>query len=254
MNRQAVAPWQLPALGIRDALLRRCQLLSLGGHLLAILLILGWDSLLSWLQREPTILPASQKHEAPPTRIVFSQEAVAAIEPGLLPALPDLPAPTSDEGPALRPLLDEDHRLGRGAGDAGGEGSAIESVQLPPAMALPLPEEGPRGGGMDQRETQLRQEQEANYFLMGFLLRKYRSDWKPIYGDRLPRRTFVLWIEHDRSRIVSADFARGSSTGIPELDRAIIAWLVEDNAIDLSPLRHSPNRLPMTVDLYQAHR
>ena len=77
-----------------------------------------------------------------------------------------------------------------------------------------------------------------------------------MYGDRLPgnRKTFYLWIKHNNSRVVAAQFANGSSSGIETLDRLIINWLKESNKIDLSNLSQSEPELMMTVDLYQAHR
>ena len=238
-----------------DATRRRCFLLSLGAHILIVALALGWDSLMNWWL-EQTPIPAEQK-EATPSRVVFAAPAQAnPIRPELLPNIAALPQPSAnpEQGQALRPRLDQEQREGSGAGSSGGRGDTIELPKMPPAMALPLPKRSDSGGGTEKINLRQRQEQEANYLLMGLILRQYRLHWKPIYGDRLPRRTFLLWIEHDNSRVVRAALADGSSSGIEALDRLILAWLVEDNRIDLSNLRNSQSPLLMTVDLYQAHR
>lgn len=244
-------PYYLLPTSTWDRLRWRCLLLSLAGHGLAILLVLTWDSLLNMLQRD-AIAPTVSAEKAP-TRVVFTSHAAQAIAPQMLPALPALPS-LPDSAEALRPRLDEGLVEGQGAGEQGGSGDTIEPPPLPPALALPLPPTAGPGGGSTPVELRLRQEQEANYLLMGFLLRQYRQHWKPVYGHRLPRRSFVLWIEHDNSRVIRASFPPGSTTGIDELDRLIEAYLVEDRRIDLSNLQHSQRELLMTVDLYEAHR
>ena len=228
-------------------------------HVILIISVLGWDIFVSWLNAQTP--PDEPITTAPVSRLVYAPPPTSspAIKPELVPSLTTLPDQPSALPPAaasapLRPLLNKQRPLGAGAGNDGRQGDNLETPQLPPAMALPLAPAPQPGGGQRNIPLQQRQEQEANYILMGLLLRQYREQWKPIYGERLPRRTFYLWIKHDNSRVVAAQFANGSSSGIESLDRLILGWLVESNKIDLSRLTHSQSELMMSVDLYQAHR
>ncbi|TVR14854.1 MAG: hypothetical protein EA401_03725 [Planctomycetota bacterium] len=242
----------IPVLG--DTVDRRCLITSAALHGCAVILIMGWHVILAWL-------PAAKEDEAhkdpPPSPPRPGGVYAAGAAPAPQAARPTLPQALDpdDTSDPLRPRLDSSHEIGSGDGHSRNHGLAIDLPELPAQFAIPQEtKQSSEGGGRRNLPQQLRREQEANYLLMGFLLRQYQGQWKPIYGHRLVRGPIRLWIEHDNSRVTSAAFARGSSTGVPELDRHILAWLVEDNKIDLSDLRGSERRLLMSVDLYQAHR
>lgn len=242
----------LPIIG--DRLDRRCLITSAALHGSTIIIIMGWHVMLSWIPAAIDDPPEAEPAPSITTEIVYAASTPPSEAEVELPGLSD----ATSEGPLsdpLRPRLDHSHHAGSGDGNKRDHGIAIDLPELPAQQALPDISSDPAdGGGRQNLPQQLRREQEANYLLMGFLLRQYQREWRAIFGHQLARGPIRLWIEHDNSRVTSARFARGSSTGIPALDQRIIAWLVAENEIDLSDLRGSERRLLMSVDLYQAHR
>jgi hypothetical protein len=231
--------------------------LSLGIHGLSLLLCVGlpW-----WLFWDP---PVESAEDEPGLVLLEPVPTTLEAAPAGLPALPPLTGQTGapDSGTPLPPesttplqlrLFNEAEQAKRAAeGEADqGDGIAIDlpSLAEDPAFAgeSAIASAQTKDRAVDRKQ---RNEQEANGFLQFRLQRHYRQHWHAIYGDRLANRPLYLWIEHDRSRVISARFAAESTTGIPSLDRQIITWLVEANEIDLTDLSGSASPLLMTITL-----
>lgn len=234
----------------------RYILASIGCHILALLIFLGWGTITQLFASSPAD-PATAKPETVTEIVYTGPSSGAAVQPALLPTLDqelDLFA-DGDLSSALKPKLfaEMGDRTSRGSGsDEQGE-MDLELPPMPQDPAITIQGDNSAGNANRDKEIdeQQKREQFANYFLMGMLIQKYQRDWKVIYGDRLPRRDFILDITHNNSQVISARFMPRQTSGIPELDKLIINYLTKSEDISLGPLAGSPDQLLMTVNLYE---
>jgi len=194
----------------------------------------------------PAVAPKSAEKTPALAPLILAEDSFLSANPP--PSLPPLPAPK--QATSVTPLIPLPMTPTGPVLSRGTTGDRNAPLALPPA-------DGPATPALDALRTRMSSPRTTDWdedarrttamSLQIFIERAFWEKWRG-HATRITNRTLVLWLRSGaRNRVVDGGLFQ-CSTGVPDLDRAIEAWLVSGElglpAIDTASIYYIRIKLP----------